>query len=319
MSWQRLCPVIAGLSLLGGCANHIGAVLTDLERHETPIELTNVPFHAQVTDQCGPAALATILGSSGVAASPDELRSRIYIPGRNGALQLEILAAARQYGRLAYVIEGNIDSMLAELQSGNPVLVMQNLASKFKPVWHYAVVVGYLPDEHQFVLRSGDRERYLAGAKTFLRSWQGGGYWAVIVLQPGDMPVHADADKYLRTVAALESADVKGVAIARAYRAAVDRWPTHPLGWLGLGNAAYSDGDLQVARQAYRTSLDIQPSNLIAVNNLAQVNAELGCLDRAQELIGTALSAADTADPTYRFLNTTRNEIEDLPHATQCL
>jgi hypothetical protein len=37
-----------------------------------------------------------------------------------------------------------------QLEAGRPVLVLQNLALKLWPQWHYAVVVGYLP-EHQAI------------------------------------------------------------------------------------------------------------------------------------------------------------------------
>ena len=45
-------------------------------------ELTQVPFFPQTIHQCGPAALATVLGWSGVPATPEELAPQVYIPDR---------------------------------------------------------------------------------------------------------------------------------------------------------------------------------------------------------------------------------------------
>ncbi len=153
--WQRLCFVVGALALISGCASNIGNMLAELEQHDGSVELIDVPFHPQVTDQCGPAALATILNSADIPVSPEELRSRVYIPDRKGSLQLELLAATRHYGRIPYVIDPDLNAVLSELQSGRPVLILQNLGPKLMPIWHYAVVVGYLPNAQADAVRQG--------------------------------------------------------------------------------------------------------------------------------------------------------------------
>jgi hypothetical protein len=62
---------------------------------DAPIELADTPFFPQEALQCGPAALATVLGAAGVAAHPDALAREVYTPGLGGSLQLELVAAAR--------------------------------------------------------------------------------------------------------------------------------------------------------------------------------------------------------------------------------
>ena len=49
------------LMLLSACATDVRQMSRALDAHDTAIELMSVPFYAQTTDQCGPAALATIL------------------------------------------------------------------------------------------------------------------------------------------------------------------------------------------------------------------------------------------------------------------
>src|SRR5690606_40435641 len=108
-----------------------------------PILLDNVPFFAQDEYQCGPAALATVLVADGVEVTPEELVDQVYVPARQGSLQIEMLAAPRRMGRLSYPLLPELQQVLDEVASGRPVLVVQNVGLQRLPQWHYAVVVGY--------------------------------------------------------------------------------------------------------------------------------------------------------------------------------
>lgn len=282
------------------------------------MELTDVPFHPQVTDQCGPAALATILNSADIPVAPEELRSRVYIPERKGSLQLELLAATRHYGRIPYVIDPDLNSILAELQARRPVMIMQNLGARLMPIWHYAVVVGYLPNVQKFVLRSGKKQRLLMSSRKLIRTWQRADSWAIVALKPGDLPANAVAERYLRSVAAIEAVGDTANAIV-AYRAATEQWPQNDLAWLGLGNASYAEGELHAALYAYQKVLETKPEHAIALNNLSQVYAELGCRDDALETINSALSVVDTRDPIHRYLSLTMDEVNQSSRASRCL
>src|SRR5687767_773739 len=79
------------------------------------VELTDTPFHPQDEFQCGPAALATVLGASGVIVRPDELTPRVYLPGRRGSLQVEMQAVTRGFGRLSLVLPRQVEAITAEL------------------------------------------------------------------------------------------------------------------------------------------------------------------------------------------------------------
>ena len=78
------------------------------------VELVAVPFHPQQDYQCGPAALATVLGHAGVARTPEQLVAEVYLPQRQGSLQLEMLGATRRAGLLPYRLEGTPQALLAE-------------------------------------------------------------------------------------------------------------------------------------------------------------------------------------------------------------
>lgn len=310
--------VISSFALLSGCASNTGHMIADLERFDSSIELPDIPFYSQVTDQCGPAALATILNVVDVEVGPEELRSRIYIPERQGSLQMELLATTRHYRRIPYPIEPRLTAVLEELRSGRPVLILQNLGAKRFPVWHYAVVVGYVPEDRDFVLRSGDRKRHLMSSRRFLRAWHRANYWGIVALRPDDLPANAVADKYLRSVAAIESVGDTATAVS-AYRAATNRWPQNGLAWLGLGNTSYANGELDAARNAYQMLLEIEPDNVIALNNLAQVYGEQRCHDHALATINTALDSVEIDDPLHSYLRQTLEDIERRDSTDLCL
>jgi len=115
-------------------------------------ELAEVPFFPQEEYQCGPAALASVLVHNNIATTPAALVPQVYLPGREGSLQTEMLAATRRHGLVAYHLAPRIEDLLTEVAAGNPVIVLQNLAFSFAPLWHYAVVVGYDRGQEEIVL-----------------------------------------------------------------------------------------------------------------------------------------------------------------------
>lgn len=304
----RQWAIVSAVTLIAGCAGNQRVMMADIELQSTAIELVDTPFYPQITDQCGPSALATILNVAGVDVSPLRLKSNIYIPGRQGSLQLEMLAATRRYERVPYILEAGISAVFSELEAGRPVLVLQNLGTDNRPVWHYAVVVGFLPGEKTFVLRSGDQERYRIKAAKFLRSWRRAGYWAMVALQPGTVPDRANPEMYLSALAAFESTGNDAATIA-AYVAAVAKWPENTLAGLGLGNAYYADGQLVAAQQAYAAVLRVDPQNALILNNLAQVLHASGSNSEAAETIAVALSLADVDSREYWLILQTQQEI----------
>ena len=94
---------------------------------------------------------------------------------------VEMLAAARRKGRIAYVLEPGFGSVQAELDAGNPVLVLQDLGALGIRRWHFAVVIGHDPGRDVVILRSGTRRRHILRRSDFLRTWQAGGDWAAVV------------------------------------------------------------------------------------------------------------------------------------------
>lgn len=305
MTILRLCRGLAVLLWLNGCANapQTDALLSRFESLGAVLsiehQLDDVPFFPQDAYQCGPAALATVLQASGVNALPEELVARVYVPARQGSLQIEMLAAARVYGRISHVIEPELESLLLEVQSGRPVLVMQNLGISWYPQWHYAVVVGFDLETAKIVLRSGLIRDYEISLSVFERTWQRANRWAVVLLSPGELPYDFREDAYFQSLNDFATvADAN--ALARAYEAGIERWPNSIALAMARGNLYYSEGDLVGARTSYEALLQLSPEYAAAHNNLAQTLLELGQLDLARQHAQQAIQLGGSFRATYR-------------------
>jgi hypothetical protein len=102
--------------LLASCAHRVPLPDTRVASLPPRVELADTPFFPQQRYQCGPAALATVLNACGVAVTPEELVSQVYLPARQGSLQAETRRAPP--GLLAGAFEPELDALLEEVAVG---------------------------------------------------------------------------------------------------------------------------------------------------------------------------------------------------------
>jgi hypothetical protein len=288
------CAWLVAVALLAGCAAPQTAQLIARGPAGLPAhaELQSVPFFPQEAHQCGPAALATVLGEAGTDVSPESLTPEVYLPGREGSLAVELLAATRRHGLVAYRLAPRLGDVLREVGTGTPVLVLQNLSLPVLPQWHYAVVVGYDLPHEEVVLRSGRTRRLVMALSNFERTWARSDYWAMLALPPDRLPATATAQRYVSAAVSLERLNVP--AARRAYATALARWPDNLVAQLGSGNAAYAMGDMPAAESAYRRATRAHPDSADAWNNLAQVLIDLR---RPREALAAARRAVALGGP----------------------
>ena len=283
--WQRaraLAGVLLFALLFAGCATLESRNLLKNPPAELKptAELIDVPFFPQEAFQCGPAALATAMQAKGVKISPDDLTKQIFLPGRQGSLQVEMRSATRRQGMLAVTMSGRIKDLLTEIAHGNPVIVLQNLGLNWYPRWHYAVVVGYDLPKENIILRSGKEQRQVMALTTFEHTWKRSNYWAIVVVPPNEVPKTATRESFFAS--ALEMEKVRQPALAEtAYGAALQRWPGDLAALVGLGNSRYALRNLVGSEQAFRQASELHPQSIIGWNNLAEVLAELNRLPEA--------------------------------------
>ena len=300
-------PVLTGVFvwavlLLGGCATPQVAMLDARWPTELParVELADVPFFPQEDYECGPAALAMVANAAGVDVTPEALVDQVYLPGRKGSLQPEMLAATRRQGLLAYPLKPKVEDILREVAAGHPVLVFQNLAFSIYPVWHYAVVMGFDRERHVLLLHSGRTARMEISLFAFERTWARGQYWAMLALKPGQLPATAEPQAYTAAAATLERTDVRGAQ--QAFAAALQRWPDNRAALLGAGNTAYALGQRDAAAKAYRQAVLKHPDFADGWNNLAQVLLELNRRHEASQAIARAVALGGARLPEYLAL-----------------
>ncbi len=273
--------------LLSGCASS-PQVKQLLEHHPASlpvsIELVAIPFIPQTENDCGPAALATILQAQGRAVSKAELIELLYLPQRKGSLQIEMEATARSFDRVVYPLSADIKDLLEEVAAGNPVLVFQNLGLSWYPRWHYAVVVGYSLQKQEIILRSGAIKRHLISLSTFEKTWQRADYWARVLLPPDQIPVTAKPLNYIKAVNVLETSG-HAEAAAQAYRKAAQTWPEDLTVLQVWGNSEFEQGEIKKAENAFRQAININPHIASVWNNLAYVLMAQQCGRRAYEAI----------------------------------
>ena len=313
-AWVRtvLCLSVLALS---GCASlwPQTAELRDALPQGLPerVELTAVPFFPQVEYQCGPAALATALAASGVKVTPDNLVSQVYIPERQGSLQVEMIAAARRHGLVSYELAPRFENLLREIAAGTPVIVLQNLG--FVDGWHYAVAVGYDYERGELILRSGETERKVLPFTVHEMVWKRSGYWAMVAVPPERIPATAEESRWLAAIAALERTGNAGSARV-AYAKFRDRWPENVNGAVGLANAHYALGELREAETVLRDAHRRAPNSVIVLNNLAQTISDQG---RNEEALPFAEQAAAGGGTFGAAAHETRQTILNRMSATR--
>ncbi|WP_372972334.1 PA2778 family cysteine peptidase [Marinobacter sp.] len=268
MSFINAGPMRAGiLSLLvllvTGCAgpgHYPGPETYDQSGVAGQALIDSVPFYPQEDYQCGPAALAMSLNHRGAGVSLSDMIDRVYLPGRKGSLQVEMVAAARAEGMLVYPLEKDLEAVIREVDAGNPVLVFQNLRLDWWPQWHFAVVIGYDLEEQEFILHSGTEEQVREPFRSFDNTWKRAGRWARVILSPGEIPATAKPVTYVRAAHDLE--EVGQISSAEvSYRAAVDAWPDSLAAGFAHANYLLSAEQWGDADEAFRQVLTFHPGS----------------------------------------------------------
>ena len=270
-------------------------------------ELADVPFYPQTAYQCGPSTLAMVLTYRGLSINPEELQSQVYTPALKGSLQMDMVGATRRNGKIAYKFNGP-EALFPEIAAGYPCIILQNLGFSWLPVWHYAVVIGYNFTEKNVILRSGVTQRKVMSYQAFEKSWAHSKYWGLLVLEPTQLPVAAEENKYLTAVLGLEQLGHFQGAVA-GYQTALTRWPESLTALMGLGNCYYAMKELTEAESAFREATARYPQAAPAYNNLAQVLLDQG---RKQEALAAAQKAVSLGGPLISVSKKTLQEIQSM-------
>jgi len=253
-----------------------------------PVYLT-VPFIKQEDALCGPSSVAMVLAMNQQQIDVNALAAEMVLPAKSGSLQVEVKAAIRRSGNLAYEIKPSMDGLAEVLHQGYPVIALVNLSFDWLPKWHYVVVTGIDPVHQEIILHSGDTRDQRWSMIQFENLWSRGKHWAIAVLPPSRYPPSfVEETKYLKTTLDLMHTDGREKA-GIAFQSALSRWPDNLTALIGLGNIAYQNHHLDAATHWFRIAVEKHPDSIVAKNNLAQVLMENGDIHEAFELAKDAV------------------------------
>ena len=250
--------------------------------------MSQVPFYPQQQYFCGPTTLAEVAGFYGFSKSPDDIAPNTFIPGRQGTLQIEMAAATRQLGMLAYVQPRATMAQLLSLVAENmPLIVLQNNSIAWLPQWHYAVVIGYDLDSAEVILHTGVTAQHRLNFATFERTWQRGDYWLLAMLPPDKASAQLDPFLYTKACQDLLNTGLIAAGVL-ALETATQQWPDYWLPYFLLANHYFTAAPL-VAAAWFEQGLAAAQQQAGYLNNYALLLSGLGCHQKAIALINTAV------------------------------
>lgn len=235
--------IVAGFLLLAGCQ---GTPQTDQLAKAAPAglvsahQIENVPFIAQQQYYCGPTTLAEVFGFYGTSVSANEIAPKIFIPDKEGSLQLEMVTATRQYQYLPYQTQGSLTLLMQLISDDIPVIVFQNLSISLLPQWHYAVVTGYDLTRKTIKLHTGVTQDHEMSFSLFEKTWGRGNYWLLAPVPPEVTSEHMVPFTYVSAAydmlkVADNNADQQTQALA-FLKSATQQWPNQWLAYFLLAN-----------------------------------------------------------------------------------
>lgn len=293
------------LLLLNACASPVQTERLLASPPPIPFkyEITDVPFYPQLDFYCGPATLAQVFNYYGQQQSQESLADELFIPGLKGSLQIEMLAATRKHGFLAYAQQGNLEQLFSLVSQDIPVIVLQNVSIPWYPMWHYAVVTGYDLQKQQLLMHSGDMARRVTDFNVFERTWQRGKFWLLAAVPPEQSSEHFKPFIYSSAAQDLLSVGQVSAGVT-ALITATKQWPEYWLPYFLLGNH-WLNIDLERASYWYQRGYQYANSQSSFLNNYAYVLHKQGCQKQALSQIEQALAL----DPDDINLHDTHKEI----------
>lgn len=271
----------------------------------------NVPFVSPRSKLCASTSIEMVSSywqsktSYIPQLSVEELDGLTLIPAKGGTLQIELISAARANGLIVYPLEPTFETLFSELSEHHPVIVLVNRSFSWHPLWHYAPVTGFDGEKRTILSHFSDQENEAIGIGTFAALWKRSNNWGVVLLPPGELPASTSSKKFLRAVYEFEKTGKVREAII-AYKSSFVRWPEDPDILFALANAYYNSSNLSEAEENYRKLLALNPSHLLAINNLAVLLCHTGRSDEALSVLEKAMTD-DTQ--IQSMLKMTREEI----------
>jgi hypothetical protein len=274
-------------------------------------EIVDVAFFPQEDFFCGPTTLSEILNFYGRDISPEQIAPDLFIPDRQGSLQIEMVSSIRQYGMLAYAGPSELLPLLSLVSDDIPVIVLQNLGLSWLPVWHYALVIGYDLSANEILLHTGKTQRRVAPMDLFENTWRKGGFWLLAAVPPKIQSKHFDPFVYVSAAQDLLTVNQQEAGIS-ALETATTQWQEYWLSYFLLGNY-YLPNEPEMAQAWFSKGLPGVVNNPSYLNNYAYSLLGSNCQREALDVIQQAL----LLDPHNSRLLSSLADISQAPSGSE--
>lgn len=260
-----LCTAVL---LFAGCASkNYDYLSTDKSIVES--KKLSLAIYPQEEYFCGPSSMATLLNHQKIEFAYSDVIGSTFTPQLKGTLQVEMKATARRYGLIPYAINPNLASILSEVSTNRPVLVLLNLGLPAVPMWHYSVVTGFDKESKQVYLSETKTNPTRMSFYEFETFFERGGSWAIVALKPPLLPVASSETEMIKAIVDMAEVGYKD----QAKQTATNYVKQHPLSFLGsmmLANILFDMKDYLNATAEYKRALGLKPNDAVVLNNLAQ-------------------------------------------------
>ena len=133
-------------------------------------KIEGVPFIAQAREQCGPAALSSVLSYYGLDVTPETIAKTTYNKKLKGSLITDLEIFARGLAFQTESGRGTIEDLRTFIREGKPVIALVDMGRWFVSQPHYLVLFGYSPEG--LIAHDGEKASRLFGHPDFEKMWE---------------------------------------------------------------------------------------------------------------------------------------------------
>lgn len=143
--------------------------------------IDRVPFFRQSEDDCGPAALASVLSYFGKDIAISDIKAAVYTPALRGSLPMDMERYARSTGLEAGSMKGSLDVLRSYIDRNIPVICLIDLGFWVYRRPHYVTVIGYDNARRSVFMHDGIAAGRAVSYDSFEHTWRRAGNWMLVV------------------------------------------------------------------------------------------------------------------------------------------
>ena len=166
--------------MISGCgAKSFDAIRPGLEIRGHYIE--DVPFVRQAENDCGPAALASVLSFRGRAVDVERISASVYLPKLRGTLPMDLERYAKDEGFSSSSTSGTMDSLKTAVRSNIPVICLLDLGFGLYRQPHFVTVIGFDDGNGLYIMHDGGSPNRTMRYDDFEKKWTRAGKWMIVI------------------------------------------------------------------------------------------------------------------------------------------